>query len=241
MRPFHALVPAAGRGDRFAADTTKVLAEIAGRPALLWTLERLLEAGAGALVIALPADWVEPARERLLPELPDLETVSAWIVGGHDRQESVSRCLERCSAGSQELVVVHDGARLAVHPDDVRRAVDAAAEDGAAVLGRPATDTLKRVRDGWIEATVDRAPLFRAETPQAFRRDLLEDALARAEASGLRATDECALLEANGARVRAVTAQHPNPKLTFRGDVALLESLLGRSEDAAVEDEGRSR
>ena len=102
---------------------------------------------------------------------------------------------------------------------------------GAAVLGRPVSDTLKRVRDGLIESTVDRRELFRAETPQVFRRDLLERAFESAETSGLpEATDESSLVERLGeSAVAMVVAEWPNPKLTVAGDLPLLASLLAES------------
>ncbi len=217
-----ALVPAAGRGERFGAATPKQLVRIAGRPSLTWTLERVLACGVDRLVVALPAD--PAAREGLeLPDDPRLVTTA----GGATRQESVAACLAAAPGEPSDLVLVHDGARPAVAVADVHATVEAAVETGAAVLGRPLGDTLKRVRTGRILETVERAGLFRAETPQVFRRELFERALAAARRDGFAGTDEASLVERlGGVEIRAVVARWPNPKLTEPGDLELLAALL---------------
>ena len=228
----HALVPAAGSGERFGSAEPKVFVGLAGRPALLWTLERLLEGGVDHLVVALSSEWIESGSQRISRMRPDLASRARVVEGGADRQESVERCLAASSAGPTDLILVHDGARAAIHPRDVERVVEAARVDGAAVLGRPVTDTLKRCRGGWIEETIDRSQLFRAETPQVAQRSLLDRALEKARDSGFRETDESSLLEACGIEVRAVCAQHPNPKLTYAADLVQLEVLLAGSDPA---------
>ncbi len=216
------LVPAAGRGDRFGGALPKQLLPVGGRPLLAWTLERLLAAGVERLTVALPAGLLDP----LPAGLPSGENL-VYVAGGSSRQESVARCLEASPGPPGGLVLVHDGARAAVAAADVRATIAAAAATGAAVLGRPLEDTLKRVAGGRLVATVDRRDLFRAETPQVFRRDLLERALALARADGFAGTDEASLVERLGdVPIAAVAAAHPNPKLTLPADLPLLAALL---------------
>ncbi len=217
-----ALVPAAGRGERFGSAAPKQLAEIAGRPSLAWTLERLLACGVDRLVVALPADPAA-ARGLVLPEDPRLVRTT----GGATRQDSVAACLAAAPGDGTDLVLVHDGARPAVAMEDVEATVAAAAATGAAVLGRPVGDTLKRVDEGRIAGTVERAGLFRAETPQVFRRELFERALEAARRDGFVGTDEASLVERlPGVEIRAVAARRPNPKLTEPGDLELIAGLL---------------
>jgi 2-C-methyl-D-erythritol 4-phosphate cytidylyltransferase len=124
-------------------------------------------------------------------------------------------------------VAVHDGARAAIDPVDFAATAAAAAESGGAVLGRISTDTLKEVVGGRVLRTVDRDRLFRAETPQIFRRDLLEQALERARTERFVGTDEAALVERLGnVEIAAVEARRPNPKVTFAEDFPHLASLL---------------
>lgn len=201
----------------------KQLRQVAGRPLVVWAVARLRAAGVDSFVVAAAAELLD-------------ETVSALageggvrvVAGGATRQASVALALEASLAGVGDWVVVHDGARPAVHPADVVATVVAAREGDGAVLGRPLTDTLKRVEGGRVMATLDRSQLFRAETPQVFRRELLEQALEQAAADRFVATDESSLVERlPGLRIAAVAARFPNPKVTFEADLARIESLLG--------------
>lgn len=220
--PLIALVPAAGSGERFSGDLPKQLVEVRGWPLLAWTLERLRASGAERIVVALPPELLDTASE-FLPEEPGL----TFVAGGATRQESVELCLAAAASEAGDLVLVHDGVRPAVAVPDVQATVEAASQTGAAVLGRPVIDTLKRVAEGVVEETVDRARLFRAETPQVFRHELLTEALASARRDGFEGTDEASLVERlPDVEIRAVAASAPNPKLTEPGDLTVIEALL---------------
>lgn len=219
---FTALVPAAGRGLRFAGASPKQWLAVAGRPILSWTLERLLGCGAAEIVVALPAADLDEGRA-LLAGGPRVRCVA----GGETRQASVERCLAETEGPGDELVLVHDGVRPAVSEADVRATLAAAAEHGAAILGRPVDDTLKEVAEGRVVRTVERRSLFRAETPQVFRRELLTGAFAAARRDRFEGTDEASLIERLGeVEIRAVEASAPNPKLTRPDDLAFIASLL---------------
>ena len=229
----HALVPAAGAGRRFGGAEpqvapAKLFQALAGRPALDWTLDRLLAATVVASVtVALSPDRLRDYPSRFLAGRQPAPRLR-FVAGGEERQESVVRCLAACPAAAEDLVLVHDGARPCLAGEDLDQVIAAARRHGAATLGRAVTDTLKRVREGWVESTVDRSTLFRAETPQVARRRDLERALERARAEGRRATDETALLVAVGVGVRAVEARFANPKLTVPADLELVEPILLR-------------
>lgn len=240
MPEWMALVPAAGSGRRFRGEEPKIWAAVAGRPVLLWTVERLLEAGAVRIVVAVP----EHDLERAVAHLGGRDTPVDVVAGGATRQESVHRALQGAEGSDDQLVAVHDGARPATAVDDILRTVEAATLSGAAVLGRPLTDTLKRVRGEAIVETLPRHDLFRAETPQVFRLELLRQAHERARNDGFEGTDDAALVERlRGTRIRVVAARAANPKLTRTSDLEELERLLtGRSADtrgsAAIGEEG---
>jgi 2-C-methyl-D-erythritol 4-phosphate cytidylyltransferase len=217
-----ALVPAAGRGERFGGAVAKQFAQLAGRPVLAWTVARLLAAGVPRVTVALPPESLSP-----LPAGLPADARVLYVAGGASRQESVARCLASSPGPADALVLVHDGARPAVDPEDVRATVLAAVATGGAVLGRPVGDTLKRVLAERIVGTVDRGGLFGAETPQVFRRELLGRALDAARRDGFQGTDEAALVERLGdAAIAAVAALHPNPKLTTPAELELLAALV---------------
>lgn len=219
--PVHAVVPAAGRGLRFGGTLSKQFESIAGRPLLAWTVGRLLAAGVDSVTVALPGDvaaappdWLRDSRVRTVP-------------GGDSRQESVTAALAVSPAEGRDLVLVHDGARPALDSADLVAVCQAALSADGAVLGRGASDTLKLLEQGVIVGTVDRSRVFRAETPQVFRRELLERAIEAALEVGFSGTDEASLVERlPGARVLAVEAGAPNPKLTTPADLPLVRALL---------------
>jgi 2-C-methyl-D-erythritol 4-phosphate cytidylyltransferase len=218
---FHGLVPAAGSGERFGGDEPKQFTRVGGKPVLAWTVERLLAAGAASLTVAVPAGDIGRARQLVADQRV------LFVAGGANRQASVEICLAACPADPEELVLVHDGARPAVAPNDVRACVAGAVEADGAVLGRPVSDTLKLVAGGEIQSTVERRFLFRAETPQAFARELLDRALVEARRDGFVGTDEASAVERlPGVRLVAVAASRPNPKLTTRADLPLVAALL---------------
>jgi 2-C-methyl-D-erythritol 4-phosphate cytidylyltransferase/2-C-methyl-D-erythritol 2,4-cyclodiphosphate synthase len=213
----------------------KLMAPIAGRPLLAWSLagvagapevERIvLVAAASNVATLLAADWLPPS-------------VVAVVAGGARRQESVEagfRTLEAIDAGGGpgsaadqgRVVVVHDGARPLVSPDLVSRVVDAAAEHGAAIPVVPVVDTLKRIEGGRVGATVDRAGLATAQTPQGALRETLRAAWEVFPPHGPREfTDEAALLEACRIAVHAVNGEPGNLKVTVPGDLARVAAAL---------------
>jgi 2-C-methyl-D-erythritol 4-phosphate cytidylyltransferase len=218
------LIPAAGRGERYGGSTPKQLAAVCGQPLLRWTIRRFLDAGSTSITVAVPRDLVSEARTRILDD-PHVR----WIAGGASRQQSVEACLLASPGADDDLVVVHDGARPVVSQEDFRRVVEAALEADGAVLGRMVSDTLKEVVEGVVVRTLQRSRLFRAETPQVFRRSLLERALDLSREEGFEGTDEASLVERLPAvTIRAVEALGPNPKLTVAADLPLIETLLSR-------------
>jgi len=236
----HAVIPAAGRGVRAGGALPKQLREVAGRPLVAWAVSRLRAAGVASCVVAAPGDLIDAVNAAV-----GGETNVRVVVGGGTRQESVALALAASPAAATDWIAVHDAARAAVHPDDVAAAFAAARDSDGAVLGRGVTDTVKRLEGGHVAATVDRSTLFRAETPQVFRRELLERALARAAADGFVGTDESSLVERlPGIHVVAVTACFPNPKVTFASDLGWVESLLAAAavhEDVATTAPGTPR
>lgn len=188
-------------------------------------MRRFLEAGLTSITVAVPQNLLTEAPVRILDD-PRVR----WIVGGGSRQESVEACLIATPGGDDDLVIVHDGARPVVTPEDLQRVVEAAAHADGAVLGRMVSDTLKEIEAGSILRTIQRSRLFRAETPQVFRRALLHEALNRSSQDGFVGTDEASIVERlPGVTVRALEAIGPNPKLTVAADLPLIETLLSRS------------
>ncbi|MEE9304900.1 MAG: 2-C-methyl-D-erythritol 4-phosphate cytidylyltransferase [bacterium] len=230
-----AIVPAAGAGVRMEADRPKQFRPLGDRPLLVHTLQRLSDSPLiETVVVVVPADWVAKARSELI-EPYGLAKVGAVVAGGAERQNSVAAGLEALGP-EVDLVVVHDGVRPFVTEAMVADVVEAARAAGAAVAAIPVAETVKRVADGAVVETVSRDGLYRVQTPQAFRREVLAEALERARAEGVVGTDEAALVERFGRPVRVVAGSAVNLKVTSPEDWSLAESILsslGRSASAS--------
>jgi 2-C-methyl-D-erythritol 4-phosphate cytidylyltransferase/2-C-methyl-D-erythritol 2,4-cyclodiphosphate synthase len=218
-----AIVVAAGASERMGG-TDKLLARIAGRPLLAYTVDALRAAPAVASIVVVTTT----ERRR---ELDAAEAEVTFVDGGERRQDSVRagfEALERASpdAAGDRVVLVHDGARPAVPAALIAAVVEAAARHGAAIPVVPVAETLKRIDGDMITATVDRAGLAAAQTPQGVRRGLLRTALASPEARDGTWTDEAALLEACRIAVHVVPGDPANLKVTVPADLARAADLL---------------
>ena len=225
-----AIIPAAGSGSRFGSPVAKQFLEIAGAPLVVHTLRRFDACDAvGAIALALPPAEVAGFAARL----PDfgLRTQVRLVAGGAERSDSIRRALDAVADLRPEIVAVHDAVRPFVTPEQIARVIARAREVGAAILALPATDTIKEVEGGLILRTHDRRRIYRAQTPQAFRYELLRRAHDEAHAAGIPAaelTDDALLAERLGLPVAVVEGSAANIKITTPEDLALAAELFGR-------------
>jgi 2-C-methyl-D-erythritol 4-phosphate cytidylyltransferase len=217
-----AIIAAAGRGRRFG-EGDKLFAPLAGRPLIAHTLMAFEVCRAvEKVVLALAEENLE--RGRRLAAAAGFDKVAAICPGGPRRQDSVRLGLE--ALGQCRWVVVHDGARPLLTAALIEAGLAAAAETGAAIAAVPLADTLKEVaEDGLIRRTLDRRNLWAAQTPQVFGYELLWEAHRLADSVG-EATDDAALVEALGRRVRVFPGSPRNLKVTTAADLALAQALL---------------
>lgn len=210
----YAIVLAAGNGTRFG--DRKQYLDLAGKTVWERSVDALRSAGVGSVVVVVPPDDV--ARMEPLCRNAQLTLVP----GGSSRSQSVQHALvaiEGFAPTPTDMIAIHDGARPFVDPRDVTRVFGKAREVGGAILGRPCTNTLKRMCDGLIDATVPRQDIVLAETPQVFRWDWLASACLCADEQTLKeATDDASLMERQGRPVAVVFAEHLNPKITVPAD-----------------------
>lgn len=226
-----ALLMAAGRGERMGAGQPKCFLPLAGRPLFLHALATFARTEpVPRLVLVVPPGWEEEAR-RGCASVP-LPHPPLVVAGGEERDASVRAGLALLAENPPDLVAVHDAARPLVTRGLIETTYRAAAEVGAAVAATPLTDTLKRAaEDLLVSATPSRADLWRAQTPQTFRYELLCMAHAHAQEQGLPATDDAMLVEALGHPVRLCPASAYNLKVTTAEDLQFVERwLLGGGE-----------
>ena len=232
-----AILPAAGRGSRLGGGTLKQFRLLGDKPLLVHSLEGIVAAGVVQwfVVVVPPAD-LEAARgllQGIVPHGIALEVVA----GGARRQDSVAAGLAVLPDGYQ-VVVVHDAVRPFPRPEWIIRTVALCQSFEGAVVALPATDTLKEVQldraasqghSGIIEGTLPRDRIWQAQTPQAFRVEVLRRAFQNAGEQGLMGTDEAVLVESIGGRVAVVAGSPDNIKVTTPKDWAYLEWKLSHA------------
>ncbi len=219
MSRVSALVVAAGAGRRFGG--RKQFAALRGRPVVEWALEAFQAHGAVDDIVLVLPDEKDGERYRAR-----FGKITAVVRGGRRRQDSVLRGFRAVAADRAGIVLVHDGARPLVSPALIGRVIAGALKSGAAVPVVPLEDTVKEVRDGRIAATVDRASLVRAQTPQGFLYGLLGQALETARKDGFSGTDESMLVERLGVPVIRVEGDPRNLKITTPLDLEIAEALV---------------
>ncbi len=217
------IIVAAGSGSRLGFGEPKAFVRLRGRTMLSYSLRSIARVSdLHEAVIAVPAGTESAVRDEC--SRAGLAIPVKITPGGAERQDSVRIALALTSAES-EVVAVHDAARPFADPALFQRCIEAAARAGGAIAAVPLADTLKRVSNGSIGATIARAGLYQAQTPQAFRRELLVAAHQRAVRDRIAATDDADLVEQIGATVEIVEASAINLKVTTRADLAIAEAI----------------
>ncbi len=225
-----ASIPAAGLGLRMGSDIPKQFLLLDGKPILHHTLCALEQCSAvDEIILVVSEGEVEPTRKQMADAHPKVAKV---IVGGKERQDSVGNGLQSLDPAT-DIVIVHDGVRPFVSPDLIHLTIEAAREWGAAITAIPLTDTIKKVNaEGRVERTVDRAGLWRVQTPQTFRVSLLKEAFDKARADGFYGTDEGALIEYLGQAVKVVAGSEFNIIITQSEDLALAVTIAAQVKAA---------
>ena len=220
-----AIIPAAGSGKRIGASVAKQFLEIQGEPLLHHTLSvfdscKLVD----YVVLVMPLEDVNQVGKTWLSKY---EIVREVIVGGEQRQDSVYNGFNSLEEQT-DIVVVHDGVRPFTTPQMITATIEEAEQHGAAITAIPVSDTIKQVVDGFVKQTISRDGLWRVQTPQAFQYGLLQQAFKKAKENSYYGTDEGALIEYLGERVKIVPGSELNIKITRKEDLTLGESLLSR-------------
>lgn len=218
------IVPAAGSGSRLNQDTPKPYIVLAGKPILEHTLRRFLfQKELSQIIVATSAEYVKAARDilNIVPEEIDV----AVIEGGEERQHSIFNALQ--VTRSVDLVMIHDAVRPFVTPEQIKTCCSVAEEAGAAVLGIPARDTVKRIdQNRFIRETPPRKYLWQTQTPQVFKKEILMKAYQKAFGDQFVGTDDSSLVERLGVDVKMVEGDRSNFKITYPLDLKIAKILL---------------
>ena len=230
-----AIIAAGGRGLRLGGAVPKQLLTLAGRPILERSVAVFVDhPDISEIVVALPSELAAEPPAYLRTAVKRLHVVA----GGERRQDSV-RCAFQAVDAHADIVVIHDAARPFATRDLISRTIAAAARSGASLAAIPARDTVKRAErpagsvglsgdERFVVETLSRDEIFLAQTPQAFRRDVLDAALDAGQ-NGAEATDEAALAERAGYRVEIVHGEATNIKVTTPEDMTIADAIARKS------------
>ena len=221
-----AVVPAAGRGVRMGAGVPKQFLTLGGVPLLVHSLQTFEAARIiSEIILVVPQDDCQYCREDIVLSY-GLKKVFQVIAGGRRRQDSVLNGV-RAANSATDIVVVHDAVRPFVTLKMITQVVEATRNHGAAIVAMQMRDTVKRVNgEGIIKETLNREELWLAQTPQAFRRDVLLRAHQQGEADGVDATDDAFLVERLGLTVAIVQGSSDNIKVTRPEDLHMGEAIF---------------
>lgn len=211
-----AIIVAAGRGTRMKAGKNKVFLEILGKPVLEHTVS-VFDASPLIDEIVVVTNEKEDA-EKILAKYKKVTEITC---GGAVRGESVKNGLSKATG---DIAVIHDGARALILPEDIENVINAAVEYGCAALGVKCKDTLKLAdENGFIRETVDREFLYNIQTPQVFKLSCIKEMYEKCDEVF---TDDCALAQKFGKKVKIVDGSYDNLKITTPEDMILAEEIL---------------
>ncbi len=223
-----AIIVAAGRGNRIGGEAPKQFRKVLGKPILYYTLFKFEQCPAvDDVILVASTDWQFHAAD-IVDEF-GLRKVTKIVVGGSQRQDSVFKALQSLE-GQTKIVLVHDAVRPFVSKAKLEEVIVAGKQHGAAILAVPPRDTIKSEADGFVKQTLDRKLLWSVQTPQVFAADLLRKAYESAFNNGIYQTDDSALVERIGHRVKIVMGENSNIKITVPTDLMLAELLLKESD-----------
>ncbi len=220
-----AIVPSAGMGTRFGEGTNKTFITLGGRPLVLWALETLNSMPEVKEIIPVIKEADMEYAVDLL-EKADIPKVKRIAPGGKERQDSVYHGLNLVD-DKKCIVLVHDGVRPLIEPSVIMSAARQLKDCDGIVVGVPVKDTIKETLDGEVTQTLSREKLWAVQTPQIFHYETLYRAYSRAVKESFYSTDDSALVERYGGKVKVVMGSYTNIKVTTPEDLMIAELFLG--------------
>jgi len=219
---------AGGRGTRMGTALPKQFLKLHGQVVARYSFDLFLTLPQVHEVIVV----CDPHYRDLFPFVVDKRV--AFAMPGERRQDSLYNALEEVSSQAT-VVCVHDAARPCLSEKMVEEVIEAAEEQGAAALGMPLKQTVKEVDEkDFVRRTVDRSTMWEVQTPQAVRRDLLNEGFAVANEKGITVTDDVALVELLGHPVKMVRGAYNNIKITTPEDLIIAEKILAQQEALCI-------
>ena len=220
-----AVIVAEGRGERFGGNVKKQFYPLKGKPIIVWALDTFDKSDRIAeLIVVVEKEDREFFLKKILSKYRFSKNITL-VDGGRMRQDSVFNGVMSISK-DVDIVVIHDGVRPFVSNEIVDNVIDESIKEGAAIAAIKENDTTISSRGEYIENFFDRNSIYRVQTPQAFKRELIVKGLDKAYKDGFYGTDDSSLITRIGKMVKIVEGSSDNIKITSRDDLYIAERIL---------------
>ncbi|MFQ5639239.1 MAG: 2-C-methyl-D-erythritol 4-phosphate cytidylyltransferase [bacterium] len=228
-----AIIVAAGSGRRLGGNVPKQFQPLSGKPVLFYTLNKFEQCRlVDDVLVVLPKEWMRYVSENIVKRF-DFKKIRKLVTGGAERQDSVWAGIQALSENT-DLVGIHDAVRPFVSQSKIKETIAAAQETGAAILAVTPKDTVKLGTSPFIEKTLPRNRIWCVQTPQVFDVKLIKKAYLDAQAAAFSATDDSALVERVGGKVKIVPGENTNIKITEAFDFELAARILEAEQKQCV-------
>lgn len=220
-----ALIPAAGMGKRMGKEGKKQFLLLGNMPVLAHTLKVFEGIDEVNEIIVIAPAGEEGFCLNEIVEKYRIHKVTKVVPGGKERQDSIYNGL-RVVSNETACLIIHDGVRPFVSRDTIKKSIELSKEADGVIAGVPVKDTIKRVsKDMFVEATMNRSQLWHIQTPQAFKYKIINEAYNKAYLDNFRGTDDAALVERLGYKIRVIQDNYDNIKITTPDDMIFAEMI----------------
>ena len=224
-----AIIPAAGKGRRFDSKLNKQFWQVQNRPILAHTVQQFEDAALiDEIILVVPPDWIANIESEIVNRF-SFQKVRAVVAGGKERYESVWNGIQAVHPDTS-IIAIHDGVRPQISPDRINAAIERCREVGAVTLAVPLKDSVKKVEQERVTASLDRSLLWAVQTPQVFDAPLIRHAHQQLHTNAEPVTDDAQLVEALGVPVYVVEGDYRNIKITTKDDLEWFEYYLQRQQ-----------
>lgn len=225
-----AIIVAAGKSKRMGGKSNKILLPLLGKPTIYYAIKAFHDCGFIDQIIVVTEKNSFKKIKHLIKQ-HNFSKIKKIVEGGKERQDSVYNGLMSIrNAKFDDIVAVHNGSNPLITADEIAECIKAAKQYGAAVVGFQLKDTIKKIKNTFIEKTIDRTGIFQMQTPQAIRYGLFVEAFKNAKNKKLKVTDDASLVEALGKKVKIVPCSYENIKITAKDDLRIAEGILMRKQ-----------
>ncbi len=223
-----AIIVAGGSGSRMNISVRKQYLDLLGIPVLKRTLDVFIGCERiDRICLVVPKEDIPYCNENILKTFGSVKSITI-VAGGIERQQSVYNGIASYNDFmDNDIVLIHDGVRPFIGQHDVEACINGAEQHGAAILAIPAFDTIKKTGcENFIENTLDRKNIWLAQTPQAFKYEIIINAHNYAITNNIAGTDDSSLVELTGEKVKIIEGRRSNIKITTREDMIIAEALI---------------